>query len=110
MFAFLQYRHVSRISSNFYLRYTTVALDRTAHVVDVCLAYTDNAQAIYLQNVTNYTHGPHICTETDRIEIHDFRSDEFGRAEQNLHFLFGIVFASEAEIDDLYAVSVTRQT
>lgn len=65
---------------------------------------------LHLQDVTNDADTPHVGGKADRIKIHDFRGDEFGGAEQDLHLLLGIEFAGEAKVNYLDAIAGLGET
>ena len=60
-----------------------------------------------LQNVANDADGPHVGAESDPIEVDHFRSDEFGRAEENFQLFRRIETSSQTEIDDFDPMTIT---
>lgn len=61
-----------------------------------------------LQYITNNAYTPYIGTESNLIEVYNFRGNKLRRTEQYLQFLTRIVFPRQAKIDDFDSITFFR--
>jgi len=65
---------------------------------------------MHAQYVADDADAPHVSAEVDRFVMDDFRCHELWGSKQNPRVDVWVMDASQAEVDDLDAVSCPRQT
>ena len=62
------------------------------------------------QDVADDADAPHVGGEVDRVEADDLGRHELRRAEHDARLAARVVVASQAEVDDLDAITAPTQT
>lgn len=65
---------------------------------------------MYLQNITHNADTPQVCCGGYRVKVHHFRRHKLGCAKQHAQVLPGGVLPGQAEVNDLDAISLPRET
>lgn len=50
-------------------------------------------ESLYLQDITDNSHRPHVCTKTNLIKVNYFGGYKFWSTKQNLKFLIRVVLS-----------------